>query len=311
MASETNETAARGLLEFSAEQQTFEIGGVRVGGQPGVLPTVLIGSIFYRGHKLFVDEDRDEFDRDEAEKRICLQEDFSQRTGNPGMLDVVGATPEALQKHLEFAASVTEMPLLIDGTTTDVRLAGLKYVAEAGLADRVVYNSIQPEIDDDELAAIRDAGVECALILTYYLKDFTAKGRVQAVRELLPRVHEAGIRKLIVDTCVMDLATMGQACSAIFDIKDEFGLPCGGGVHNAVAMWKGLKSKMGAQAEKPCVASASAAAAAVGADFALYGPIEDAKYVFPAVAMIDTAMSQLVMEKGGRPDEEHPRFRIG
>ncbi|HJN09891.1 MAG TPA: hypothetical protein QF564_14490, partial [Pirellulaceae bacterium] len=147
------ETAARGLLEFSAEQQTFEIGGVRVGGQPGVLPTVLIGSIFYRGHKIFVDEDRDEFDRDEAEKRIHLQEDFSQRTGNPGMLDVVGATPEALQEHLEFAASVTEMPLLIDGTTTDVRLAGLKYVAEAGLADRVVYNSIQPEIDDDELAA--------------------------------------------------------------------------------------------------------------------------------------------------------------
>ena len=298
-------------MEFQSKQQTFDIGGVRIGGQPGVLPTVLIGSIFYHGHKIFVDEDRDEFDRDEAEKRIRLQEDFSQRTGNPGMLDVVGSTPEALQNHLEWTAGVTAMPLLIDGTTTDVRLAGLKYVAEAGLGDRVVYNSIQPEIDDDELAAISEAGVECALILTYYLKDFSAKGRVQAVRELLPRVHEAGIRKLIIDTCVMDLATMGQACSAIVDIKDEFGLPCGGGVHNAVAMWRGLKSKMGEEAEKPCVASACAAAVAVGADFALYGPIEDAKYVFPAVAMIDTAMSQLVMEKGGRPDENHPRFRIG
>jgi tetrahydromethanopterin S-methyltransferase subunit H len=109
----------------------------------------------------------------------------------------------------------------------------------------------------------------------------------------------------------MDLATMGQAYSAIFNIKDEFGLPSGGGMHNAVAMWRGLKSKMGEQAEKPCVASACAAAVAVGADFALYGPIEDAEYVFPAVAMIDTALSQLVMEKGGRPDEDHPRFRIG
>ncbi len=311
MASGTSESVARGLLEFSAEQQTFEIGGVRVGGRTGVLPTVLIGSIFYHGHKIFVDEDRDQFDHDEATTRIRLQEDFSRRTGNPGMLDVVGATPEALQNHLAFAASVTEMPLLIDGTTTEVRLAGLKYVAEAGLADRAVYNSIQPEIDDQELAAIRESGVECALILTYYLKDFSAKGRVQAVRELLPRVQKAGIRKLIVDTCVMDLATMGQAFSAIFDVKDEFGLPSGGGVHNAVAMWRGLKRKMGEQAEKPCVAAACAAAVAVGADFALYGPIEDAKYVFPAVAMIDTALSQLVMEKGDRPDENHPRFRIG
>ncbi len=311
MASGTSESTARGLLEFNAQQQTFEIGGVRVGGRPGFFPTVLIGSIFYHGHKIFIDEDRDQFDHDEATKRIRLQEDFSQRTGNPGMLDVVGATPEALQNHLAFAASVTQMPLLIDGTTTEVRLAGLKYVAQAGLASRAVYNSIQPEIDDQELAAIREAGVECALILTYYLKDFSAKGRVQDVRELLPRVQKAGIRKLIVDTCVMDLATMGQAFSAIFDVKDEFGLPSGGGVHNAVAMWRGLKSKMGEQAEKPCVASACAAAVAVGADFALYGPIEDAKYVFPAVAMIDTALSQLVMEKGDRPDENHPRFRIG
>jgi hypothetical protein len=27
-------------------------------------------------------------------------------------------------------------------------------------------------------------------------------------------------------------------------------------VHNAVAMWRGLKSKMGEHAEKPCIASA-------------------------------------------------------
>ena len=33
--------------------------------------------------------------------------------------------------------------------------------------------------------------------------------------------------------------------------------------------------------------------------------------VFPAVAMIDTALSQLVMERGGQVDPEHPRFRVG
>ncbi len=300
-----------GLLEFSAEQKRFDIGGTGVGGQPGVRPTVLVGSMFYHGHDVLLDEDLGEFDADEAEKRIRIQEDFSERTGNPCMLDVVGATPEAIQKHLRFAAGVTQMPLLIDGTTTDVRLAGLKYVAEAGLADRVVYNSVQPEVQDDELAAIQEAGVTAAILLTYYLKDFTAQGRVQAVRELLPRLLDVGVNKLMVDTCVLDLATMGQAYSSLFDIKHEFGLPVGGGVHNAVAMWKGLKKKMGRDARKPCVAAACASTVAVGADFVLYGPVEDAPHVFPAVAMMDTALSQVVMERGIRPEKTHPRFRIG
>ena len=307
----TTTAEAAGLLEFAAAQSTFQIGGIRVGGLPGARPTVLIGSAFYHGHKILIDEDRGEFDVDEAAKRIRVQDDFAARTGNPCMLDVVGSTPEAIQKHLEFAASATSAPLLIDGTTTDVRLAGLQYVARAGLADRVVYNSIQPEIDDEELAAIQNAGVTSAILLTYYLKDFTAKGRVQAVRELLPKLRAAGICNLMVDTCVLDLATMGQALSAMFDIKGEFGLPVGGGVHNAVAVWKGLKTKMGEQAEKPCMASALSIAVAVGADFVLYGPVEDAPFAFPAVAMVDTSLSQLIVERGGRPDKDHPRFRIG
>ena len=302
---------SRGLLDFQVEQKTFEIAGVRIGGLPGVQPTVLIGSIFYHGHKVCTDESRGEFDRAAAEAAIRGQEDFSERTGCPGMLDVVGATPEAIVKHLEFTAKVTEMPLLIDGTTADVRLAGLEYAAKAGITDRIVYNSIQPEIDDDELAAIQKAGITSAILLTYYMRDFTAAGRLTAVRELLPKTEAAGIRNLIVDACILDLATLGQALSAIFDVKNEFGLPAGGGVHNAVAVWKGLRTKMGEQAEKPCIASANAAAVAVGADLVLYGPVEDAPFVFPAVAMVDTAFSQLAIERGTKPVAGHPRFRIG
>jgi tetrahydromethanopterin S-methyltransferase subunit H len=301
----------RKLLEFRAEQKKFEIGGVTVGGQPGVRPCVLIGSIFYHGHKINTDEARGDFRRDEAEKAIRIKEEYSERTGNPAMLDVVGATPEALRRHLEFAAGATRMPLLIDGTTVDVRLAGLKYVAEAGLAQRCVYNTIQPEVGDAELRAIQEAGVESAVILAYYMKDFTARGRFKAVSELVPRVQQAGIRKLLIDTCVMDLATMGQALSAIFQVKDELGLPAGAGVHNAIAVWRGLKSKLGEEARPLCIASAVASAISVGADFVLYGPVEDAKNVFPAAGMIDTVFSQLAMENGKRPDKSHPRYRIG
>jgi tetrahydromethanopterin S-methyltransferase subunit H len=50
---------------------------------------------------------------------------------------------------------------------------------------------------------------------------------------------------------------------------------------------------------------------AVGADFVLYGPIEDAPLVFPAVAMIDTALSELAIERECEIPKNHPRFRIG
>jgi len=68
---------------------------------------------------------------------------------------------------------------------------------------------------------------------------------------------------------------------------------------------------MGRQAQAPCLASVSAAAVAIGADFTLFGPVEDAQYVFPAVAMIDTSHSQVMMEREQKPVEGHPRYRIG
>ncbi len=87
-----------------------------------------------------------------------------------------------------------------------------------------------------------------AILLTYYLMDFTAKGRVQGGPRTASQGDAGRCDELIVDTCVLDLATLGRAWSAMYDIKHEFGLPVGGGVHNAVAVWKGLKTKMGPQA---------------------------------------------------------------
>jgi tetrahydromethanopterin S-methyltransferase subunit H len=49
----------------------------------------------------------------------------------------------------------------------------------------------------------------------------------------------------------------------------------------------------------------------IGADFVLFGPLKGAANYYPAVAMIDAAYSQLMMEKHVRPDRSHPRFRIG
>ena len=45
----------------------YEIGKVKVGGQPGELPTFLIGSIFWLGQKMVQDANKGMFDAKEAE----------------------------------------------------------------------------------------------------------------------------------------------------------------------------------------------------------------------------------------------------
>ncbi|MCX8171186.1 MAG: tetrahydromethanopterin S-methyltransferase subunit H, partial [Candidatus Bathyarchaeota archaeon] len=102
------------MFRFSREQLVYEISGVKVGGQPGENPTVMIGSMFYKGDKIVHDEKSGAFDQGAAETLICRLEEISDKTGLPAMLDVVCSNPENARKYLEFAAEATEMPLLID-----------------------------------------------------------------------------------------------------------------------------------------------------------------------------------------------------
>jgi len=298
------------MWEFKAEQKVFQIGRVSVGGIPGERSVVLVGSIFYYGHKIVHEEMAGTFDKKAAEELINLQDEFSDKTGNPCMVDLVGASPEAMIKELEFVASVTDTPILMDSPAMNVRLAGLHYAEETGLIDRIVYNSIIPETKPKELQEIKESKLESAILLAYNPTDFTSKGRIKTVRDLLSTANNIGIKKPLIDTCVLDVPTLGVSCKTLFQTKNETGLPVGAGTHNAIGTWKGLKRKMGKQAVMPCSVSAAIMAVAIGADFILYGPIKDAQYFFPATATVDAAYGQLLMEKGKRPNIKHPLFKI-
>jgi tetrahydromethanopterin S-methyltransferase subunit H len=298
------------MLSVNKEHKSFQIGTVKIGGRPGQTPTVLIGTMFYNKHRVVKDEQKGEFDREEAEKLIKTQEEFSAKTGNPHMVDVVGSTPEALCRYLDFVAGVTQAPLLLDGTTVGVRIAALGYVKDSGLKERVVYNSLVIHHRREELEKIQEVGIKSAILLALNTKEFTTQGKVKAVRELLPVATEAGIEMPLLDMAVIDIPSLGMACRAIHDLRLEFALPVGSGAHNAIDTWKGLKSKMGTQARDPSLAAACAITVASGANFILYGPIEHADYVFPAIAMVDAAFGQLAIEERARPDSKHPIFKI-
>ncbi|OYT51307.1 tetrahydromethanopterin S-methyltransferase subunit H [Candidatus Bathyarchaeota archaeon ex4484_135] len=298
------------MFEFKCEPEEIEIAGVKIGGPPGKNPTVLAGTIFYHGHKIVKDPEKGEFDKERAEELIKLQEEFSDKTGNPCMVDVMASSPTAMVKYLDFVADITDRPILIDGTTAKVKIAGIEHAAEVGLLDRLIYNSLSPGFAKEELDKIREVGLKSVILLALNMREFTTAGRIKAVKELLDVALANGIDKPLIDTCVMDIPSLGMACKALFKLKSELGWPVGCSPHNAIDTWRGLRTKMGKEAVKPCMASASVMAVAVGADFILYGPISAAKYVFPAIAMVDAAYAFLLREEGMAVGKEHPLYKI-
>ena len=280
------------MFRFRKEQKTFKIGNVKVGGKPEN-PTVLIGSIFYQGHRIVEDSKRGLFDIKKAEDLINLQEELSDRTGNPCMIDIVAISEEAMVRYIQFVSEITDSPLLIDSPDVDVRILGLKYIAETGLEKRAIYNSLTPQSSKNEFTIISECNVESAIILTYSRNLLSSSSRVEVLRELIPRAESAGISKPLIDTLVIDVPSLSLSSRAMFEIKKSYGLPCGCGAHNAASSWRGFENLLGEDRKKAVEISVNIMPVVLGADFLLYGPIEKCEDVFPGVYTIDTSYRYL------------------
>ncbi|UCE10839.1 MAG: tetrahydromethanopterin S-methyltransferase subunit H [Candidatus Thorarchaeota archaeon] len=303
-------------MKFEREQSVLKVGDVEIGGQLGELPTVLVGSIFFDGHKI-VDKDNEEaFDKKKARSLIETQEELSNKTNVPHMVDIVGSTASSIKKRIDFVADVTEAPIFVDSTLPDVRVEGYRHAAEIGLIERVVYNSITDHSKDDEISSLRDLGAKHAVLLAYHASAVWPYGRVdllrgsEAKRGLLEVASEAGIGNLMVDTAVLDVPSIGLAAEAVRLVKEELGLVAGGGPSNAVLEWDRV-GELGKRAKNVCIAAATSAMQHSGADFLLYGPIGLAKVVFPSVAMTDAIIAYKARQYGIRPKSKmHPLYTI-
>jgi tetrahydromethanopterin S-methyltransferase subunit H len=99
------------MFKFAKDQKVFNIAGVKVGGQPGQNPTVMVGSIFYFRHKILKDEKTGEFDKLAAERVLREEEEMSRKTGNPRIVDICASSPQAFEKPIDFIAKTIEGPL--------------------------------------------------------------------------------------------------------------------------------------------------------------------------------------------------------
>lgn len=299
------------MFKFSTPQKIFDIAGVKVGGQPGELPTVMIGSIFYHKHKIVLNEKTGEFDKQKAEELLMKEKEISDRTGNPRIVDVCCGWPQAFEKFIDFAANVIDGPFSIDGSTAEVRIAGLKYVKEVGLSNRVLYNSITPEIKEDEIAAIKEAGVKSAILLTLNTRNPTLSGRLQVLEELLNIAKRAGIENTLVDTCVLDIPDPGPVSKAIYYVKEKYGLPAGAGIHNAVDMWK-KRRKIDPMQYTLASTVANVTSIIMGANFLLYGPVDHAETAYFICALADAYVAYAARQEYGTRalTAAHPLLRI-
>ena len=298
------------MFEYKVDQKTLEIGGVRIGGRPGRIPTTLIPSIFYTKDRLVNNADKGETDKSATENLLNMLADLTERTGLGTML--VATTSEAMEKYLQYLVDNTNFPLLIDGSDSlEVNTAGIRFAKEGGFLDRVVINSLTPDTKDELFDVVQDTGLSNALLLTFNSASMASSSkRVEEADTLIQRAQTIGVANIMIDTGVMDLPTLGIACKTQHILKSKYGYPVGSGAHNAISTWAGLVPKFGKVAKKPALVGSSLMPVSLGADFVLMGPAKDAPLVYPSVAMIDVALSGILIEDRIRPNKPHPRYLV-
>lgn len=300
------------LLE--AQQKVASIGGIKVGGQPGENPTVLIGSMFHKGDRLIQSRRERKFDRVKAREYILRQEELSRETAIPCMMDIVANSGDEFKSYIDFFVETTDMPFAIDAWNLAPKLEAARFVAELGLLDRLLYNSITPwgANNREEVAAIADLGVKNVVLCVFDSDDPTPSGRVKALGGLMEVVKEGSFDNILVDTSVLNLPSTSFTLLANREVKRQFGFPTGCAVSNGTYSWRLAREEWGTWGFAGLDASAHGIAAVLWSDFLFYGPAVNARWVFPAVAAADLMLSALYYHETGTVPEnpEHPLYRL-
>jgi tetrahydromethanopterin S-methyltransferase subunit H len=299
------------MLKFSNEQKVLNVNGIEIGGQPGERPSVLIGSIFFSGHGIVHDPVKGLFDKDRAKALLEREFEISQATGNPRFIDVIGDTSEALIRYIEFVAEHTSAPILVDSPLQTVRLATIRHFAGSDIMPRLIYNAIAEDSTDEEVNCLRDCGIKSAIILAFSTRAMKPEAKIRLLEDrLLPAAREAGIENILIDAGITDVPSVSWTSLAIHEIKERLGYPTGCAPANAIYTW----TKMKTQGEPTFQAAASAVFSMpriMGADFLLYGSLQNASWAYAAAATMDGLIAY-----GGRftgvsvMTKEHPLYKV-
>jgi tetrahydromethanopterin S-methyltransferase subunit H len=303
------------MFRFEKEQKIIDAGGIKLGGQPGELPTALTATIFYIGHKIVEDKKKGIFDKKRAEHLINRMDELSDMTTNPFILDVVGTSVEAFQNYIDFIAKVTEAPIQIDAISPRLRMETIQWAHEAGLSKRLINNSIYNGVKDKELENLKNCEVKASIILCDNPQDDSTTAKLEILPGILEMADRAGIEGALIDTAMPSWGIgVGAGLRAIYLIKEKFGDKgaVGTGIGNVSDTLGWVKGNFPKEIKKAVDASQNAMLPMIGCDWIMFGPIEFAEFVFPSVAVIDTYILTATAELGTRPLIEgmHPLYKL-
>jgi tetrahydromethanopterin S-methyltransferase subunit H len=300
------------MRRFNTEQKIYEIGKVKVGGQPGETPTFLIGSIFWLGQKMVQDANKGIFDAQKAEEIINTMHTQSDITGVPFAFDIVGTTEEAFGKYIDFVAKHSDAPMMLDAMSPRARMAAADMVKNMGLSDRCLYNSVYKGVTDVELAKLKESGIKMSIVLADNPKDTSLEGKMTVIEEALALADKGGITKPLIDTSIPAFAPdMGTAVRTIPIMKEKYGHPVGLGSGNVVTTMGWVKAHIAKEFRKGCVTATNAIMQTMGANWLMIGPAEQAEWVFPACAVVDSYIESAGADLDIRPlSEEYPIFKM-
>ena len=215
------------MFRFEKGPKVYEIGGIKLGGQPGDYPTIACFSIFQESDKLFDKGARRKgFNEKRAEELLKTADKFYEETGVPPMADIVASPGEKFNKYIDFVTSVSKMPFCVDAIQMKTKLDGAAYCAEKGLLDRMFYNSITVWEEDlaTEIKEISQIGVKHVLLVAFDVNDQMPTGRVTGAQKLLDAIEKAGaefetsiggssqsVEPIVVGMCRADLFVMPAA----------------------------------------------------------------------------------------------------
>ena len=301
------------MFQYNTEQKSYKIGKYTIGGDPRKVPTALAGSIFYlHQKKIFKDERNGKIDKIYAESLIKRQEEMADKTGLTPMLDVILSYEESIEPLLNFVFEVSDTPILVDAPYWEIKQPMIKYLIETGIDQQVIYNTITSSSFDEEFQSLSQTEIENFVLLPIESHYWTTEARMNVVDDLVNRALSYDFKgyNFMIDTCVIDYTSLGLAMSTMEEIKNKYGYPVGTAGQNLVDAWKHLIPKFGNITKYVKIAACTITLSA-GADFIFYGPIQLVNLIYPTVAFVKAAHSQLLFDEGKMAPTSHPVFKIG
>lgn len=256
--------------------QPIKIGNTTIGGPLGSHTGLLVGSIFYDKHSLVSDAFAGTFDATKAEKLIERVNALSGRYGVQMAFDVIGASPEAIERFIEFVASRTTLPFMINASEAEVHIAGLECAHRLGVLDRAIFASLNEDSEDRVVEALGRHKPACVMILANDVANPTPEGSCEMIERIFrPMLKSIGVETPLVDLGAMDPPSVGISMRGIAAVRQQFGYPAGCAFSNCFPQWTGLR-ELGKEWVNLSLATALVCCRAAGGDFLHYGIIEKA-----------------------------------